>query len=359
MAFSVFTAIGGLLFLIVLHELGHFLIAKKLGVRVEEFGVGYPPKIFSRRFGETEYSLNLLPFGAFVRLAGEDTVSSDPRSYSAQPLLGKAAILSGGVLAFWLVAWIFYSVLAGTSGVVTTISDGAPDTTGTMRVQILGVAPGSPAQKAGLLPGDAVVSLGSKETVSTVREIQEEIDIFRGKEMKISVERNASRQDLFLEPRLAPPPNEGPVGIMLARVQRAKYPWYSAPVKGGEIVGNVTYNVALGVGTLLKSLVFDRQALKGVDVQGPVGITRTLSLSLAQGTSSFFSLLSLIAVYLAVFNLIPLPVTDGGKLLLLFVQGVTGKTLPAAVEQKMNAAVFVLLLLLMVWITIKDVANLL
>lgn len=355
MILSLGAGIAGLVFLMILHELGHFVAAKKLGVRVEEFGIGYPPRIVSTQRGETRYSLNLLLFGAFVRLAGEDEENSDSRSYRAQPLWGRAVILSGGVIAFWMIAWIFYSILAGTSGITVAMSDEAATTRGVPRVQVLGVASNSPAERSGLLPGDIILSLGEKRGVSTVRSVQEEINLFRGKDLTLRVRRGEGERVLTFEPRLVPPPNEGPAGIMLARVQQVTYPWHKAPLEGAKIVGEVTLGVAKGVGAMVRALLVDREALKGVEVQGPVGITRTLSLSFAQGISPFLSLLSLIAVYLAVFNLLPLPVTDGGKLLLLLIQGVTGKTLPVRVEQKMNAVVFVLLILLMIWVTIQDV----
>lgn len=355
MILSVIAGIAGLVFLMTLHELGHFLIAKRLGVRVEEFGIGYPPRLFGVQRGETRYSLNLLPFGAFVRLAGEDEESNDSKSYRKQPLWGKAMILLGGVVAFWAIAWIFYSVLAGTSGIAMAISDDAAPTHGTARVQILAVAPDSPAGRSGLLPGDVILSLGAKNEVSTVKGVQEEINASRGKELTLLVARGDKEYLVTFAPRLTPPRSEGPAGIMLARVQQARYPWYLAPLKGAQTVWEVTAGVVKGLGAMLKALIVDRDALKGVEVQGPVGITRTLSLSFAQGVSPFLSLLSLIAVYLAVFNLIPLPVTDGGKLLLLCVQGVTGKTLPVSTEQKMNTAIFALLIFLMIWVTIKDI----
>ncbi|MBI2003101.1 MAG: site-2 protease family protein [Candidatus Wildermuthbacteria bacterium] len=355
MTSSIIVAIGGLIFLVILHELGHFLIAKKLGVRVDEFGIGYPPKLWGIKRGGTEYSLNLLPFGAFVRLAGEEDESADSGSYRAQPLWGKALILSGGVIAFWIVAWALYSILAGTSGIVTAVADEAINPRYEARVQILGVAPGSPAEASGLMPGDTILAVGRQEKALTVSLVQEEVNLFRGKDLTILLERNGTRQSVSLEPRLTPPSDQGPAGIMLALVQNIRSPWYTAPLKGGQVAGEVTLHVVRGLGVLLKSLIFDRQALSGVEVQGPVGITRTLSLSLAQGASSFLSLLALIAVYLAVFNLIPLPVTDGGKLFLIFIQSITGKTIPVSAERVMNAAVFSLLLLLMIWVTIKDI----
>lgn len=359
MMLSVIAGIAGLVFLMILHELGHFLIAKRLGVRVEEFGIGYPPRLFSARRGETIYSVNLVPFGAFVRLAGEDGESDDPKSYQRQSLWGRAMILSGGVAAFWIIAWIFYGILAGTSGMVMAISDDAAGTIGTPRVLVLGVANGSPAKRSGLLQGDTILSLGSQEAVSTVREVQEEINRSRGRDLEFLVERGGEKLRIVFEPRLNPPPSEGPAGIMLARVQYVKYPWYLAPLEGARVVWNVTVGVVKGLGSMLAALVGDREALKGVEVQGPVGITKTLSLSFAQGISPFLSLLSLIAVYLAVFNLLPIPVTDGGKLFLLLIQGMTGKTLPSGTEQKMNATVFVLLILLMIWVTIQDIIRIL
>src|SRR3989338_2290143 len=109
--------------LVVLHELGHFLAAKKFGVKVEEFGIGLPPRLFGKKVGETLYSLNLLPLGAFVRLTGEEGQNSDPRSFGAKPLAQRALIIGAGVVAFWIISFFIFAILGVTTGIPTGVSD--------------------------------------------------------------------------------------------------------------------------------------------------------------------------------------------------------------------------------------------
>ncbi|KPJ55022.1 hypothetical protein AMJ49_07285 [Parcubacteria bacterium DG_74_2] len=149
--------------LLALHEFGHFIIAKKFGVRVDEFGIGYPPRLFGKKYGETLYSLNLLPLGAFVKIYGDEaeplvqdksqTKKKDPQSFSSKPIWQRSLVLLGGVVAFWIIAAVLLSFVF-IIGTPQAISDDIqnPDA----KVLITAIAPDSPAQKAGLIPGDTI-----------------------------------------------------------------------------------------------------------------------------------------------------------------------------------------------------------
>src|SRR3989344_5469047 len=130
--------------LIILHELGHFLAAKKFGVKVEEFGIGLPPRLFGKRIGETLYSLNLLPLGAFVKLTGEEGQSSDPRSFGAKSLLQRAIIVGAGVVAFWVISFFIFAGLALTTGIPASVSDETTEGVLDPRVRVLAIALASP-----------------------------------------------------------------------------------------------------------------------------------------------------------------------------------------------------------------------
>ncbi len=184
MFFTVLIAFIGLIFLLVLHEFGHFVFAKLFNVKVEEFGVGYPPRIFGKKIGETVYSLNFLPFGAFVKLPGEIERTEDHRSFSIQPLWKRVIIACGGVFSFWIIAAIILSIVI-TLGAPTAISD--EETKGLInpKVQIAVIVPDSPAAEAGLKIGDTITSLKSKIKneklkITTVKEVQDFTEINKG-----------------------------------------------------------------------------------------------------------------------------------------------------------------------------------
>ena len=150
MILTIIIAFISLVGLIVLHELGHFLLAKKFGVKVEEFGIGYPPRLFGKKIGETIYSLNLLPFGAFVKIYGQEERIDDSRSFSSKPFYQKALIVLGGVVVFWIVAAILLSIVMGT-GVPSMIDDNQTGVLRDPKVQIISIAYGSPAEQAELI----------------------------------------------------------------------------------------------------------------------------------------------------------------------------------------------------------------
>lgn len=175
--------------LIVLHEFGHFAIAKKFGVRVEEFGIGYPPRIFGKKIGETLYSLNLLPFGAFVKIYGEEGGIESAHSFTGKPIWQRALIILGGVVSFWIISAILLSIVFG-MGVPQAISD----TTKAVnpKVQIVAVASGSPAEEAGIKVGDTIKEFSifnSQFSINKVKEIQELTEEYKGEAITLTIER--------------------------------------------------------------------------------------------------------------------------------------------------------------------------
>ena len=148
MFFLIIISFFSIIALMVLHEFGHFILAKKFGVKVEEFGVGYPPRIFGKKFGETIYSLNLLPFGAFVKIYGETERTEDPWSFGGKPIWQRALVILGGVVSFWVISFVLFSVVMSL-GLPVGIED--EDTAGfkNPKVQIYEISQGSPAEKAG------------------------------------------------------------------------------------------------------------------------------------------------------------------------------------------------------------------
>ena len=354
---TILIAIISLIILVILHELGHFYFAKKFGVRVDEFGIGYPPKIFSKKIGETLYSLNLLPLGGFVRIYGHEERINDPRSFSTKPFWQKSIIILGGVAVFWVIAAILLSIVM-VIGAPSLIED--HETTGFIdpKVQIVSVAKNSPADAIGLVIGDVIKSMNgiSLDKVSSVQEITDEN---KGKEISIVIQRGQEILNLSLVPRIDTPSGEGPMGVALFRTALKKIPWYKAPIEGVKATWNLTVAIVHGWGTVIGSLVTGNGVPEGVEIKGVVGIFELFNGIGSLGISYFLQLISIIAISLALINSLPIPALDGGWFLFLVIEKVRGKPLNDKLIQKISIFFFLLLIILMVWITIKDIINLL
>ncbi len=346
-------ALFSLLVLVLLHELGHFFVAKKYGVKVEELGIGIPPRIFGIKFGETLYSLNWLPLGAFVRLEGEEERDGGPRSFNSRTILERSFIVAAGVIAFWIIAAFIFGILGAAIGIPMQISDeetGVKDA----KVQIVGIAPDSPAEAAGVELGDFVVEIEGKE-LDTVGGIQESILENLGKETSFILQRQGESVELSLVPRKDPPKNEGSIGVALARTALVRHSWLAAPYEGVKISGTLTLTILKGFGSLIGSLTKGEGVPSGMQVMGPLGIVDTLKNAFSLGIAYYFYFLGLLSIYLAIFNALPIPAVDGGRLLFLAIEAIRRKPLPERIERGTNTVVFVALIIFMIWVTIKDI----
>ncbi len=353
-----FTIIG----LLILHELGHFLMAKKFGVKVEEFGIGYPPRIFGKKIRGTVYSFNLLPFGAFVKILGEEKRVDDPSSFSQKPIWQRMLIVLGGVVSFWIIAFLIFSFLASTWGLPTAVSDEFNPNIKSAKVQIVGIAENSPADLAGLRGGETILKIKSQESeikeITEMRQVQEFINKNLGRNIVMTVKRGDKIFDVKLVPRISPPKDEGPIGILLARVVKLKYPWFRAPQQGLLVTAQQTIQLPVFlVKTLSKAIQGEK--VTGVRMVGIVGLGELMSQALKVGVDNFLMFIAIISIWLAFFNILPIPALDGGKLLFLAIEGIRKKPVPQLIEQKITAVFFFALILLMIFITIKDIMRLL
>jgi len=364
MVLAIIITFISLIGLLILHEFGHFILAKKFGVKVEEFGIGYPPRIFGKKFGETIYSINLLPFGAFVKILGEDAQrpeeerTDDPRSFNKKPIWQRASILVAGCISFWIVSAVLLSVVMNL-GVPRAIGDEVNQFLPSARIQIVAVAPNSPAETAGLRVGDTIKEAiidGEKFEIQKVEEIIDLTAANKGKEIILIIERGSKIFETKLIPRISPPEGEGPMGVALTRTIIESYPWYQAPLKGIQATGNLTILIIQGWFGALQNLVKGQPT--GVQVMGPVGIFSLTSQISQLGANYFLQFIATLSIYIAIFNLLPIPAVDGGRLLFLGIEAVRKKPIPQRVEQKINAVFFSILIVLMIWVTIKDIARL-
>jgi len=351
---GILIAFFSLIALITLHEFGHFVLAKRFGVKVEEFGIGYPPRLFGKKFGETLYSLNLIPFGAFVKVHGEEGGIEDYRSFTEQSMWQRVLIILGGVIMFWIVAAILLSVVFAL-GVPTAVGD---DASGVInpKVQITTIAQSSPAQEAGLEPLDAILKLESDSgelKTTKVKEVQDFVESNKGKEITLTVKRWEEVKKITLKPRVSPPEGEGAIGIGLTRTARVKVPVWKAPVQGITATFQLTYNAAAGLVRVAAQAIAERGMPAGARPMGPIGLFDFLNQASGLGAAYFLYFVAVIAIFLAIFNILPIPALDGGKLVFLAIEQIRGRPVSPEIEGKITNFFFVLLIILMIVVTIK------
>ena len=340
--------------LILAHEAGHFFAARWLGVRVEEFGFGFPPRVFSRMRNGVRYSLNLFPFGGFVKIFGEHGEGEGDRvSFMSRPALQRFVILAAGVFMNLVLAWALFSVAAGIG--LPQIADNAAG----MPVSILGVMPGSPAEKAGLKLGDEILEMRGGSAVSLRIEKEEDVsnfvDAYRGEEMTLVIRRQGAVSEIKATPRTSSPEGQGALGIALGRIAIERSPWYLAPVAGAEALARSTAAIADGLWSLASK--FATTGHVPGEVSGPIGILLFARDSGALGIAYFLQFIGVLSVNLAVLNFLPIPALDGGRVLFLAIEKIRGRRISPSVENAAHTIGFVALVLLMFVITYRDIVK--
>ncbi|MBI1866593.1 MAG: site-2 protease family protein [Candidatus Staskawiczbacteria bacterium] len=346
-----------LISLMVIHEFGHFIIAKKFGVRVEEFGIGYPPRIFGKKFGETLYSVNLLPLGAFVKIYGEEGDVDDYRSFSNLVIWKRVLIIIGGVVAFWIASIVLFSIVFAIGADIPIGDEDVVGLTNT-RVQVILIAEDSPAKAGGLELGDVMLSFKTKDGEIKINKIKDVQDFTKeniGKQITLVVQRQDKTVETLLTPRALSPEGQGALGVGLERMGALinKYPWYQAPIKGTLYTGEITIKAVQGLFAVFKDLFSGNGVPQGAEMLGPIGITVFLARAVDFGPGFFLYFIASISVFVAIFNIFPIPALDGGKLIFLTIEKLRGKPVSTRVEQNITAVFFFLLILMSLFVTIK------
>ena len=346
-----------LIALMIIHEFGHFIIAKKFGVRVDEFGIGYPPRIFGKKIGETIYSINWLPLGAFVKIYGEEGGVDDLRSFQNLKIWQRFLIMIGGVAAFWVAAMIIFSVVFA-MGTDLPVSDADTQGLGNPQVKVVSVSANSPASQAGLKISDAITAIiinGVDTKISKISEFQKITGDNKGKEITLTIDRFGKSFDVNLTPRVNPPAGDGSVGVGLERMATLikKSSWYMAPVQGVVYTWQTTVNALVGLYSVFTNLFTGKGAPQGAEFAGPLGITVFLANAASYGLGFFLYFIGMISVFIAIFNLFPIPALDGGKIIFLIIEKIKGKPVSVKVEQGITMSFFIILITLSLFITIR------
>ena len=338
--------------LILVHELGHFLTAKKFGLLVEEFGFGLPPKIWKKKIGETVYSMNALPFGGFVKILGEDGANSGSRekerSFVNLSIGKRAIIIAAGVLMNFLLGWIVLSII---------FMIGIPQV-----VLITEIKQNSPAAEISLKTGDQIIEINSVKIATDNKNIfgsEQVIKIInenRGKETAIKIKRNGEIIDFSVIPRINPPAGEGSLGISLIDAGLPKQNILISFWEGLKASLILIKTIALAIFDLIAKAFIGKASLEAIT--GPIGIVKITSQAGSLGFVYLLQLLALISLNLAVINIFPFPALDGGRLIFLGIEKIKGSPLNHKFEKITNAIGFGILIFLMLAITIKDIIRL-
>ena len=336
---TIFLAIIFLSVILLFHELGHFLLAKIFKVKVEEFGFGFPPRLWAKKFGETEYSFNWIPFGGFNKINEEN--------FNKQSARRRLLILSGGVLTNVFLGWLLFSLvfMLGSRSLI----------------MISGVATGSPAQGAGLQENDEILSLAAGKEILEVpfssQQFIEFVNRYRGEILAIQISRSGKTFDFQLMSRKEPPAGEGPLGIALVDIGLSAKPFGQSLIEAFKTTGQVIQLTFLGVYRLLVQSFFKPEIFNAL--MGPVGAVALASQFGKIGFSYLLQMMALISLGFAVFNILPFPALDGGHLLFILIEKFKGSPVSVRIRNSINAFGFGLLLLLMIFVTIKDIRSLL
>jgi len=345
--------------LIFVHELGHFIIAKRLGMKVKEFGFGFPPRIFGIKKGETVYSINWIPFGGFVSILGEDGGDKDnSRSFSHATPGPRAAVIIAGVIMNVLLAFVLFSII-NTIGARTDITGHpAADRAQDIQVNIGLIADNSPAKEAGFEIGDSVLEMNFQDetvAISEIKEVQDFVELYAGQEIVFTVDRQSEVHEIAVVPRLDPPEGEGAIGIAMVKTGIIDYPIHQAIIQGGKETGIILWRVVQGFGMIFRDI-----AMGGGEtldqVSGPVGIAVISGQAARLGFTNLMFFTAVISLNLAILNILPIPPLDGGKLLFIIIEKLRrGKEVAKKVEQMVGSIGFLLLIALVIYVTVRDV----
>lgn len=371
--------------LVLIHELGHFIVARKLGIKVEEFGFGFPPKLWSFKKGETEYSINWLPIGGFVKLYGEDeagggkistgkqkeiTKDKDRAFYSKTPWQRAAVVVAGVVMNAGLSVIIFYIFLLVSNFKVElpllgnhqfflvnqkVIAD----------VVVTDVAKNSPAEKAGIKPYVKIISVNGKN-IPTIKDFTTIINNNRGKKITIAwkdLNTNKKSQAVII-PRVSPPPHQGAIGVAFVPVDTVTLT-YDTPLQKAlsgisHPVNLMAYNFDV-LGQFIGASISKRSAEPlSQSVSGPVGIYSLVGKlveipDMKERLLQILNLAGILSISLAFFNILPIPALDGGRLFFILIEAITGKKVNQRFESMTHTVGMIVLMGLLLFITFNDV----
>ncbi|MBU2233679.1 RIP metalloprotease RseP, partial [Patescibacteria group bacterium] len=379
MLLTIITFIIVLSVLVFAHELGHFMMARKFGVKAEEFGLGFPPRAcgfyknnqgkWKHIFGKkdvtdcqsTIYSINWLPLGGFVKIKGENGALADSEreedqdSFAGKKIWQRAFMLSAGVAMNIILAAVLITVgfmigfpqaLGEQLNARAHISD--------KKIQIVQVMENTPAASAGLQAGDAIISIDNNSFLN-YQELQNYVASNIGNKLAYKIKRDQDLIEANIIPELMPKTNKAGVGIAITETGIVSYPWYLAGIEGVKTTFILIWAIIAAFYELIKGLILGHGIT--ADLTGPVGIATLTGQVAHMGFVYLLQFTALLSINLAVINFFPFPALDGGRMLFLIIEKIKRSPVKKEVEATIHNIGFALLMVLVVFVTFRDVAR--
>ena len=359
MLLTIITFIIVLGILIIAHEFGHFIVAKKSGVKVEEFAIGFPPRLFSFKRGETTYSINLFPIGGYVKMLGELEHSKDSRAFENQTPGKRFLISVAGVMMNLVLAWLIL-VIGFSIGMTPLVSDpnSIPGKRISSEIIVADVSKGSPADSIGLEQGDLLIS-GKKpdgEIVNfdSAKDVSDFTSSETGQEVVIKYQRDKISNEKTVK---ISDSKESPLGVSIVDRQVKRVPVYLAPTVALRELGKVVSITFQFLGNLVAGIFRAHTVSEGVG--GPIAIYVYTGLAVRAGIMVLAQFVALLSINLALINILPFPSLDGGRILFIILEKIFGRrVVREQVESIIHTVGFALLLILIGFITYRDILNL-
>ncbi len=358
--------------LVLVHEIGHFFTARMFGVKAQEFGYGFPPRVMGwtrisgawkrvppkddAEYPNTIWSINWLPFGGFVRIKGEQPDGvNDADSIHAKPIWQRVVILAAGVTMNWLLAIALFMIVFA-SGTLTLLQDlpsGAHVTD--RQTLVTEVLPSSPASEAGVKTGDALIAVNGK-VVTSADAIRAAIIAAGTTEVDLTIRRDHTERDLHMTPRIIDTIHHPAIGVALGNAGIVSFSIPQAFIEAVRYTATLTVEIVQALGGILRDLVVTHNVSN--DVSGPVGIAVLTGRVARQGWMALLYFSAYLSVNLAIINLLPIPALDGGRIFFLIIEKVRRKPMNRTLEIKINNIAFLILILLILLVTVRDVMHL-
>lgn len=362
--------------LVISHEFGHFIAAKKTGMKVHEFGFGFPPRLFGLQFKKvgakkwrlvkgnrdlnesdeeygTVYSLNWLPLGGFVKIKGENGEGKeDPESFAAKKPWQKAVVLSAGVIMNVLLAMILLigGYIIGLPQTIDSISD--VSNIKDRRIEILQALPGKPAAAAGIKAGDVILQVGTLQN-PRLKELQEYVNEHKNEELLVKIKREKEVFEKNIKPAIYADTGRGGLGVAIAEIGTVRYPFFAAIWEGVKATGWYLKEIFVAFYLLIKGAFAGHGV--GEAVSGPVGVAVMTGRVARMGVIYLIQFMAMLSLNLAVFNILPIPALDGGRLLFVLISKLRRKEVSQKLEGMFHMVGFALLMLLVVVVTVRDI----
>ncbi len=346
LAFCV-AALAGLGFLIGFHELGHFLFCKLFKIRTPSFSIGFGPRLISKKIGETEFTLSAIPLGGYVEIAGaaemaqgeqKDAHATDTHSFAVKPYYQKLLVLLGGII-FNLMFAYFAVILLCMLGIPKSIPI------------IQTIIPDSAAERAQLQPGDKIIAINNQTTENNLEKTLSLIVPLANQESSITINRGGQEMVVPITFGTKFDTNGKEIGSMGITFEREKTP--GLPILQAIPQGIILTNTYIKETAKGFKTIFAKRDVSAV--QGPLSIISLIMEGIKQNFSVFLLLLALISISLAVFNLVPLPILDGGQILFYTIEAIIGRPLPVKVKEYIHLGSWILILALIVYLSAQDI----